>query len=184
MENFEMGDLNDLTEYARARVFISGFLRTIFGLLVSIIPIVLIWSTLKGGNSAPQKPDDLPPWGLLIVGAVLSLIALAILAGGIGRMISAFASGCYFRAGRDGIEFRFPQQGWFGRFSVNIFRFKWTEIDQLVHFTYRVNLIPVSTSLHIYPVGGKRIEVERMYFAKNPKVLQKELLALQSSSWK
>lgn len=184
MENLEFGDLQDLTHYAPVRVFLSGFWRTLFGLVVSTIPAVLIWMSLHSEDSAPRKAGDLPPWGLFLVGLVLSLIAIGILTGGIGRIISAFSRDCFFRAGRDGLAFRFPKQGWFGRFRLQLYRFKWSEIDQIVHFTYRVNLIPVSTSLHIYPVGGKKIEVERMYFAKNSKELQKSLLSLQSESWK
>jgi hypothetical protein len=184
VENFELGDLQDLAKYAPVRVFLSGLWRTIFGLFVATIPAVIIWIGLHSDDAAPRTAGDLPPWGLFLVGAVLSLIALGILTGGIGRIISAFSGNCYFRAGRDGIEFRFPKQGWFGRFHVNLYRFKWSEIDQIVHFTYRINLIPVSTALHIYPVGGKKIEVERMYFRKSSKELQKDLLTLQSESWK
>lgn len=183
MDNYELGDLQDVTKYAPVRVFLSGVWRTLFGLLTALIPALLVWMAL-GGDSQPRKAGDLPPWAMLIVAAALGIVVLGILGGGIGRILSAFTGGCFFRAGRDGMAIRFPRRGWFGRFSVQLYRFKWSEIDQIVHFTYRVNLIPVSTALHIYPKGGKRIEVERMYFSKSSKQLQKELVALQAESWK
>lgn len=183
MENFEIGDLNDLTRYARVRVFISGLFRTILGLVTALIPAVLIGAVLSG-DIGPQKPGDLPHWALLLVGAVLSVVVVAIFIGGIVRMISAFAGGCYFRAGRDGLAIRFPRQRWFGRYTIPIYRYKWSEIEQIVHYRQTVNFIPITTSLHIYPRGGKRIEVDRMYFSKSTRQLQKELLALQAESWK
>lgn len=183
MEKFDFGDLQDLTSYSPVRVLLSGFLRTIFGLFAALIPGVLIWAVLSG-DIGSQKPGDLPPWAMLSVGAVLGLVVLAILAGGMGRMVSAFAGGCYFRAGHDGLAVRFPQQGWFGRYTVNVYRFQWSEIEQIVHFTHRINFIPVATALRICPVGGKMIEVERRYFAKSSRQLQKDLLALQADSWK
>jgi hypothetical protein len=189
MENVVIGDLPDLTQYSRIRVFLSGLWQILVAAVLGVLPALLFWPYLKGLHDTPKSSSGLPTstalpnWEIMIL-VVLAIIAVTILAGGIGRIISAFSSDCYFRAGRDGIALRYPRQGWFGRFHLYVYRFKWSEIDQVVNFTHRVNLIPVSTSLHIYPKGGKKIEVLRIYFAKDSKELQKDLLTLQSESWK
>jgi hypothetical protein len=62
------------------------------------------------------------------------------------------------------------------------YRFKWEEIKQLVHFTHRINLIPVSRELRIEPREGKTVVVERFYFSESIKEIQRRLLAVQASA--
>jgi hypothetical protein len=173
--------MQSVTAYAPIRIVALGILKVIFGLLVGVIGAVLVVASWTG-DMAPRQPGDLPPWWMMVVGSVLAFVAFSYVAGGVGRMISAFAGDCYFKAGPAGVAIRKPQQGWFGRFRMVEYRFKWEEIKQLVHFTHRINLIPVSRELRIEPREGKTVVVERFYFSESIKEIQRRLLAVQASA--
>jgi hypothetical protein len=95
-------------------------------------------------------------------------------------MVCAFARGCYFRAGAEGMAVRLPKQGWFGRFKLIEHAFKWEEIEQLTSFTRSLNMIPVARELHIRLYGGTEVTIERFYFSASIKRLQEELLAIRA----
>ncbi len=181
MLNHDARGFRELTAYAPARVFLTGLWRIIFGLLLSVPGVLLVYIGPAGEPGAPHKAGDMPPWWLFLVGWVLVFVACGLVAGGVGRIISAFSSKCYFRAGPDGIAIRIPKRGWFGRYRLTEYEFKWGEIKQLVHFTHRLNLIPVSTELRIQLQNGKTIAIERFYFSASIKSLQKQLLTIGAS---
>jgi hypothetical protein len=74
-----------------------------------------------------------------------------------------------------------PKRGRFGRFSLIEYNFKWNEIQQLVQFTHRVNLIPVSRELRIHLMDGKTVAIERFYFSANVISLQEQLVTIGAS---
>jgi hypothetical protein len=180
MSNTETRDLRDITTYCPARIFISGLWWLIFGGILTVTLYALIFALVRTA-AAPSSAADPPRW--LIYGVVLlfGLWAFSCLSGGVGRIISAFSKKCFFRAGRDGISVRLPVRGWFGRFRLAEYWIKWSEVKQVVHYTYRVNGIPMSTSLRIRLQDGTRLSVERMYFSANVRSLQEHLLAIQAS---
>jgi hypothetical protein len=96
-------------------------------------------------------------------------------------VVSAFAKDCYFRAGPDGIAIRLPVQGWFGRYRMTEYNFRWSEIKQLVHFTHSLNLIPISRELRIELEDGRTAVIQRHYFLANVKSLQQQLLTIRAS---
>jgi hypothetical protein len=114
----------------------------------------------------------------------LGVVALAFISGGVGRMISAFARGCYFRAGSEGMAVRLPKLGWFGRFKVIEHAFRWEEIEQLIYFTRSLNMIPVARELHIRLYGGTEVTIERFYFSASVKRLLEELNAIRALAGK
>jgi hypothetical protein len=116
-----------------------------------------------------------------LVGLALGIGGFAIASGGVGRLISAFAQDCYFRAGPDGLAIRLPVQGWFGRFKLTAYNFQWSEIKQLVHFTHSINLIPVSRELRVELETGKTIVIQRHYFSASVKSLQQQLMTTRAS---
>jgi hypothetical protein len=61
---------------------------------------------------------------------------------------------------------------------------KWSEVDRLVHFTYRTNGISTATELRIHLKDGTMLRVERMYFSAGPRHLQQALLAMQAAAGK
>jgi hypothetical protein len=124
----------------------------------------------------------MPAWWMFVVGLGFAVGALALITGGVGRIISSLARDCYFRAGTEGLAIRLPKQGWFGRFRMMEYQFKWAEIEQLIYFTRSVNLIPVARELHIRRYGGKEVTIERFYFSKSIKRLREELMALQAQA--
>jgi hypothetical protein len=171
--------MQSVTSYAPARIVLLGVARTIFGLLIGLMGALAIWAA-SAGEMNPTKPGDMPSWWMVVVGAALAFTGFCFVSGGVGRMVSAFARDCYFRAGPEGIAIRLPKQGWFGRFRLTEYRFRWDEIKQLVHFTHRVNLIPVSRELRIEPQTGKTVSIPRHYFSASVKAIQQQLLAIQA----
>ena len=177
----EASGMRELTRYAPIRVALTGIWRVLFGLLLGVPAGLLIWIGPAGEQGAVRAPGDMPPWWMFLVGLVLAFIAFCFISGGAGRMVSAFARGCYFCAGPQGIAIRMPRRSWFGRFRLTEYNFKWNEIQQVVHFTHRLNLIPVSRELRIELNDGKTVVIERFYFAANVRSLQEELLTIEAS---
>ena len=180
MFDARQSNMQDVTTYAPVRIALLGILRAIFGLLVALMGVVAVWATASG-DSAPRQPGDMPSWWLSLVGLVLGFVGLAIASGGLGRLVSAFAKDCYFRAGADGLAIRLPVQGWFGRFRLTEYNFQWGEIKQLVHFTQSLNFIPISRELRIELENGKRVVIQRHYFSASVKNLQEQLLTIRAS---
>jgi hypothetical protein len=172
----------ELTAYAPIRVALTGIWRVIFGLLLGVPAAFLVYMGPAGEAGAPRAAGDMPPWWMFVVGLGLSLVSLAFITGGVGRIVSAFTKKCYLRAGPDGMAFRLPKRGWFGRFRLVEYRFKWNEIKQLVYFTYRLNGIPTAHELRVEPQTGKTVAIERFYFSENSKNLQKQLLTIEAAS--
>jgi hypothetical protein len=170
--------MRDLTPYAPVRVALTGIWRIVFGLLLGVPAGAFIWIGPNGEPGAVRAPGDMPAWWMFLVGLALAVTALSFVTGGVGRVVSAFSRKCYLRAGPEGMEFRIPTPGWFGRFRLTERRFAWSEIKQLVHFTHEVNGIPVSTELRIHLQDGNMIQIERCYFSANTKTLQERLSAL------
>jgi len=173
-------NMQDVTTYAPVRIALLGIVRAIFGVLIALMGVATVWAT-AAGDTAPRQPGDMPSWWLLLVGLALGLGGIAIASGGVGRLISAFAQDCYFRAGPDGVAIRVPLQGWFRRFRLTEYNFRWSEINQLVHFTHSVNLIPVSRELRIELETGKTVIIKRYYFSASVKSLQQHLMTIQAS---
>jgi hypothetical protein len=173
-------DLRDLAAYAPVRVFLSGLWRLIFGSVFAVTDYALLFAMAKTAGQ-PHSAADPPRWLIALAPLLIGMMALLAISSGLGRMVSAFSRKCFFRAGRDGISIRLPKRGWFGRFRLAEYWFKWNEVDRLVHFTYRVNGIPTSTELRIHLKNGTRLAVDRMYFSTSVKGLQEQLLAIQNS---
>ncbi len=110
--------------------------------------------------------------------------AFCFISGGVGRVISAFMRDCYFRAGVEGMAIRVPKQGWFGRFKMMEYPYKWEEIEKLTPVTNSVNFIPISSELKIRLYGGKEITIERYYFSSSAKRIYAELLAILARAGK
>jgi hypothetical protein len=173
--------MQDLTSYSPIRVALTGIWRMIFGALLAIPGIALIWIGPNGEPGATRAPGDMPVWWMFVVGLVFAFAAFSFITGGVGRIISAFAQDCYFRAGPEGMTFRLPRQGWFGRYRLTEYAFRWNEIKQLMHFTHSLNLIPVSRELQVHLFEGKPIIVQRYYFKASVKSLQERLLTIAGS---
>jgi len=173
--------MQDVTTYAPVRIALLGLLRVIFGLIVAVPAGLLIWIGPNGEAGATRAAGDMPAWWMFLIGLVLAFVAFSIATGGVGRIVSAFAEDCYLRAGPEGISVRLPVQGWFGRYKLTEYSFRWNEIKQLVHFTHRINLIPVSTELRIELLDGKTVTIKRHYFSASVKNIQQQLLTIQAS---
>lgn len=176
-----LSDLRDLTAYAPVRVALVGIGRVIFGLVVCLLGLLMVMAT-KAGEFAPAKPGDLPAWWIGVVGAAFAFTGVALLTGGLGRVVSAFARGCYFRAGAEGVAIRVPVYGWFGRYKLTSYAFDWKEIEQVLYFVRRLNLISFAREVRIRLYGGKEVGIERFKFAKNAKKLVAELVALRAQA--
>ena len=181
MFDARQSSMQDLTTYSPIRVALTGIWRVIFGALLAVPAGLLIWIGPNGEAGAPRAAGDMPAWWLFVVGLVMAVAAFCFVTGGVGRIISAFAEDCYFRAGPEGIAFRLPRQGWFGRFRLTEYAFRWNEIKQLLHFTHSVNLIPVSRELQVHLYEGKLIIVQRFYFKASAKRLQEQILTIAAS---
>jgi hypothetical protein len=180
MFDARQSNMQEVTTYAPVRIALLGILRAIFGLLVALMGVLAVWATASG-DSAPRQPGDMPWWWMYLVGLVLCFVGFAIATGGLGRVVSAFAKDCYFRAGADGLAIRLPVQGWFGRFRMTEYNFQWGEIKQLVHFTHSLNFIPISRELRVELEDGKTVVIKRHYFSASVKSLQQELLTIRAS---
>lgn len=184
MFDARQSSMRDLTAYAPIRVALTGIWRVIFGTLLAIPAGALIYIGPAGEPGAPHHPGDMPSWWMFVVGLGLAVVALAFVAGGVGRIVCAFARGCYVRAGADGMAVRLPKQGWFGRFRLMEHAFKWEEIEQLIYFTRSLNLIPVARELHVRLYGGTEVIIERFYFSPGTKRLCEELMSIRALAGK
>jgi len=173
--------MRELTAYAPIRVALTGIWRVIFGALLGVPAGLLIWIGPAGEPGAARAAGDMPPWWMFVVGLVLAFVAFVFITGGVGRIVSAFSRECYFLAGPQGVAIKMPKRGRFGRFSLIEYNFKWNEIQQLVQFTHRVNLIPVSRELRIHLMDGKTVAIERFYFSANVISLQEQLVTIGAS---
>jgi hypothetical protein len=147
---------------------------------MAIVAYACVFALIKTSAQQPSANDP-PKWLIYIVVLLFVFLATLGLTSGVGRMISACSRDCFFRAGRDGIAIRMPRQGWFGRFHLADYRLKWSDVDRLVHFTYKTNGIPTATELRIYTRAGTMIRVERMYFSASVMGLQSQLREIQAS---
>jgi hypothetical protein len=102
----------------------------------------------------------------------------------VGRVNSAFVRDCYFRAGLEGLAIRVPKQGWFGRFKVMEYPYKWEEVERIINITRSVNFIPVGSELNIRVYGEKEITIERYYFSSSAKKLCADFLAVRARTGK
>jgi len=173
-------ELRDLTTYSRVRVFLSGLWRLMFGGVFAVMLYALAYAMAKTAGQPPSAADP-PRWLIALVPVAFGLVALLCISSGAGRMVSAFAGNCFFRAGSRGISVRLPRRGWFGRFRLAEYWIEWPEVERIVHFTFRTNGIPTGTELRIHLKDGSRLTVERMYFSASVKRLQDELLAILAS---
>lgn len=178
MENFDAEGMESIAAYAPLRIALLGLVRTLFGLMIGVMAALTLWACWAG-EMKPQNPGDMPAWWMYLVGAGLGFGAFCLVTGGIGRVVGAFARGCYFRAGQPGIAIRLPKMGWFGLFKVVEYRLGWENVKQIVHFTHRVNLIPVARELRIELYSGGTVVVERHFFSTGVKDIQQRLLAIQ-----
>jgi hypothetical protein len=181
VENLDASGMQPITEYAPARIAILALIRLVFGLLLGVVAGAVLWA-VSIGDMKPTKPGDMPSWWMFLVGLGLGLAALNFVAGGVGRIASAFARDCYFRAGPAGVAIRTPKNGWFGRYWIVEHRFGWSEIEQIVYFVQRINLIPVSRELRFALTGNRKIAIERHFFSANVKELQQKLLAMMEAA--
>lgn len=171
--------MQTITVYSPARIILLGLVRTVFGLLILGMGVLVLWAG-QGGEFKPTKPGDMPAWWMMLVGAALALGGLNLAAGGVGRILGGFARNCYFRAGPQGLAIRLPKNGWFGWFRIVEYRLEWPEIKQFVHFKHSVNLIPVSSELRIELTSGKTVVIERRFFADSVRSIQEKLISLQT----
>lgn len=182
MFDARLSNLRDLTHYAPVRVALTGIWRVLFGLLWAAAAAALIRMGPRGDSGAPPQPGDMPAWWMFVVGLGLAVVALAFITGGVGRLVAAFASGCYLRGGTEGMAARWPKMGWFGRFRIVEHAYKWEEVEQIVYLTRSVNMIPVAREIHIRLLGGKEVTIERYYFSASAKRLAGELTALRAQA--
>jgi hypothetical protein len=173
-------NLREVARYAPFQVVLTGLWRIAFGALVAIPAGLLIYMGPAGAPGAARAPGDMPAWWMFMVGLGLGVFAVAMITGGVGRMVSSLRGDCFFRAGAEGIAIRLPKQGWFGRFRIVEHQYKWDEIEQMTHFTRRLNMIPIARELHIRLYGGKEVAIERFYFSKSIRRIQAELAAIRA----
>ncbi len=169
----------DVASFAPARVLLLGVAQAVFGLLVALMGVLAVWA-VSVGDLRPTEPGDLPAWWMSLVGVALALYGFYLVSGGRGRMVSAFARSCYFKAGPEGIAVRLPKPGWFGIFKVVEYTFSWQEIKRLEHFTHRSHMIPSASELRIELENGETIAVQRHYFSAGVEEVRQRLLAIRS----
>jgi hypothetical protein len=181
MFDARQSNMQDVTTYAPTRIALVGILGAIFGLILALPAVLILAMGPHGEEGATRAPGDLGPLWFFLVGLALGFVALLVTSGGVGHLLSAFARDCYFRAGPDGIAIRLPVQGWFGRFRLTEYNFRWSEIKQFVHFTHSINAIPVSRELRIELEDGKTVAIKRHYFSASVKNLLQQLATIRAS---
>lgn len=168
-----------LTSFSPTRIFISGIWRFLFSAPLLFTGGVIIFIALQP-SKAPPSAGDPPMWAMALIGVLFGLWGLMVFAGGMGRIISAFARDCFFAAGPPGVAIRYPVHGWFGRFSFSEHKLLWNDIRQIILYTYRINGIPSTTELRLQLRDGSYIKINRNNFVASSKTLQAELLALKA----
>jgi Flp pilus assembly protein TadD len=176
-------EMTDVARYAPARVFLAGVGRLLFGgVFLAVAALLLyVYFFARGTLPADRSTQEMIPV-LPALGAGFALVALLILPGAIGRMLSAFASGFHFRAGLAGIDVSMPVRRWWGGFRRGIWHIRWDEIETLVHRTSRIGGIPTSTELRIQRTDGKRLRVPRYLFSESVASIQQALL-VRRAQW-
>lgn len=167
----------DITAYAPGRIALAAFGRMLAGAVVLGIAALFAVMTARMPE-LPKSAADPPPWLGAAIGAVFALVGTVIFTGGVGRLRCAFARDCHVRAGAAGIALRFPVLGWFGRYRLREARLAWTDIRDLVDFTYRINGIATAHELRIKTSRGETIRIPRYYFSDSAAVVQERLLAI------
>jgi glycosyltransferase involved in cell wall biosynthesis len=180
VENFDASGMQDVTSYARVQIALLGLVRIVFGLLLGVAGAAVLWATANG-EFEPTKPGDMPHWWMYVVGSGVAFAAFVFATGGLGRFVSAFARGCYFRAGPDGIAIRLPKMRWFGLYRIVEHRLQWHQIKRFVYVIHRHNLIPMARELQIEVYSGETVAVERHFFSDNIKTIQQKLLQVQAT---
>ncbi len=168
-----IANMIEVTRYAPVRIIMVGLGRMIIGAVPLALAALIVVATTTS-TAAPSAADP-PPWLFAAIAAFFLFIGLVIFSSGVGRIASAFARNCYLRAGPQGTALRLPVQGWFGRFRVREIQLRWSEIGELVHFTYRINGIPTSRELRIRPRTGALIKIPRYVFSDSSDALQDRL---------
>jgi len=176
--------MQDVTTYSPIRVAMAGIRRVIFGALLAAPGVALVWIGPNGEPGATRAPGDMPAWWMFVVGLAFSIAAFCFITGGVGRVISAFVRDCFFRAGLEGMAIRLPKQGWFGRFKVMEYPYKWEEVERITPITRSINFIPIGSELNIRVFGGKEITIERYYFSSSAKKLSADFLAVRAGAGK
>ena len=173
--------MTDVARFAPFRILLMGLGRlAIAGIALGIAGLIAYLLHLdRSAHPDNASTSDVLP-ALLGAIAVFSLIALLILPGAIGRMRSAFARGCFFRASTTGIEICLPRRRWWGRYDLPTYRFRWEEIDKLVHFTHRVNGIPTARELRIELADGSLLRIEWFYFSESVAEILERLLDIRA----
>lgn len=163
----------DVATFSPARVLARGLLKTMAGAPFLLLALFLVWfafSQVEGDDRAI----------FLAVAAFVLLFALHV-PGGIGRMISSSAKGCYLRAGHEGIDAQIPRYKLFGRFAVVRYFITWNKVAEIVNFTYRLNGIPTTRELQIRLRDGTCLAIASWLFAEDIPVIQQRLLAVQAA---
>jgi hypothetical protein len=173
--------MTDVTAFSPARVFLSGLFRALFGAVIGLVAAVPVFIMVLESRG-PHSATDTPIWLGVLVAALVGFASFCLLSSGIGRVISAFSRGCFLRAGSKGIRVRFPVQSWFGRFRLAEFELPWSEIAQVILFTYRISGIPSSTELRILLQDRKVLAIPRRYFSASPRKLQQTFLSIKAGA--
>lgn len=184
MFDVRQSNMQDVTNYSPIRVAMAGIRRLIFGALLAVPGVAFIWLGPNGDPGATRAPGDMPVWWMFVVGLAISFAAFCFISGGAGRVISAFARDCYFRAGLEGIAIRVPRQGWFGVFKMMVYQYKWEDVERITSATNSINFIPIGSELKIRVLGGKEITIERYYFSSSARKLSAEFLAARARAGK
>jgi hypothetical protein len=176
--------MSDVTAYAPIRVIASSIMTMIFGLMMFLVTASIVGLALPRLLAHPEESDPdhggIPVWLVAGVAIIFGIVSLLNLSSAVGRIVSAFSRACYFRAGPAGLAVRYPIQGWFGRFRLAEFRYRWDEIDDVILYIFRINTIPAGSALHIKLRNGYWLKIDRPYFSLSSRKLQKLLLAIQA----
>jgi hypothetical protein len=180
VENLDASGMQDVTWYSPVRIALLGLIRIVFGAMLGFLAALVLWATAHG-EFQPTKPGDMPHWWMYVVGSLMAFGAFAFATGGLGRVVSAFARGCYFRAGPDGLAIRLPKNRWFGLYRIVEHRLQWHQIKRMIYVIHRHNLIPMARELQIETYSGETVAVERHFFSDNIKTIQQKLLHVQAT---
>ena len=94
--------MQDLTSYSPIRVALTGIWRMIFGALLAIPGIALIWIGPNGEPGATRAPGDMPVWWMFVVGLVFAFAAFSFIPAGWGGSSALLPRIATFAPGRKG----------------------------------------------------------------------------------